>query len=117
MKNNEIIVSESFQSLLKHLFGIRYHQYSGLKNFSEWKETIVKIGESIQKSIEYTIDVIDSNHKKCLMDECAKFIKEINEAKSIDQINEKAIIRLTYLIFFLMGEMPNHFNLESNIPP
>lgn len=82
MGKENINLSENFQALLQHLYGIKYHQFSGLKENSEWKKTLLKIVNSIQRSIEITIEVIDMEHKKRLKDECEELKNNIKNAKN-----------------------------------
>lgn len=95
-------------TLLNYLFGMRYHQYTGLIEYSTWKKTLIKVITAIQKSIDKTITVIDADHRYRLDLECKLLKDNIKNASSIDEINEKTILGLIKLVFYLIGERPNN---------
>jgi hypothetical protein len=67
MDNDKIYLSDSFEIFLKYLYGQQnYHQDSGLKTYSEWKQRLNKIINSIERSIDSTIEISDKKHKDYL---------------------------------------------------
>lgn len=61
---NKIFLSESFEILLKYLYGQQnYHCYAGIMTYTERKQQLCKIINSIETSINNTIEITDKKHK------------------------------------------------------
>jgi len=114
MNKEEILLSDSFEIFLKFLYGRKYyHQISGFKSKLEWKKVILKIVNSIERSIILTIDNIDSTHKTNLINDCQYIRDKISKSRNLNEINEKTILGLFRLIFLFIGEKPNNWNLDK----
>lgn len=114
MNNDKIFLSYSFENLLKFLYGQQnYHQDIGLKSFSEWKKRLKKIINSIEQSIDTTIEISDKKHKDYLLFVCKDTKDQISKAKNLNDLNEKTILGLIKLVFYLIGDRPNHWGLQK----
>ena len=114
MDKEEILLSDSFEIFLKYLYGRKYyHQISGFKSKSEWKKVILKIINSIEKSIRLTIENIDATHKTNLINDCQYIRDNISNARNLNEINEKTILGLFRLIFLFIGEKPNNWKFDK----
>lgn len=114
MDKEEILLSDSFEIFLKSLYGRKYyHQTSGIKSKLEWEKMILKIINSIEKSIILTIENIDSTHKTNLINDCQYIRYHISNARNLNDINEKTILGLFRLIFLFIGEKPNNWELDK----
>lgn len=107
----EIYVNHDFETLLSHLFGKNYHGDSGSLTISDWKKRLIKIINSIEKGIKYNVNS-DTFHKDKLNLFCETAKDEINKSISINQINTDTIRCLVRIIFYLLGDMPDNWNLK-----
>jgi len=111
MKKEEIYLSDSFETFLSFLYGKqKYHQDAGLKTISEWKERIDKIINSIEYSIINTIEISDKKHKDYLLIICQDTRELISKSLDLNDLNEKTILGLFKLIFYLIGDRPDHWD-------
>jgi hypothetical protein len=114
MKNEEINLSDSFEILLKSLYGdSKYHQYAGFKTSTEWKYCIEKIIKSIELSLQNTIEISDKEHKNTLIKHCTDLREKISGTNDLNELNEKIILGLMNLVFSLIGDRPDHFELKK----
>lgn len=114
MEEGYINLSDSFETLLRYLYGEQNFRYdTGLKNCTEWKLRLIKIINSIELSIDRTIEISDRNHKAQLLSICRITKEEISEANNLNDLNEKTILGLIKLIFYLIGDRPDHFGLQK----
>jgi hypothetical protein len=114
MAKEEILLSDSFEIFLKFLYGSRYyHQIGGYKSKSEWKKVILKIINSIEKSIRLTIENTDSAHKTNLINKCQYIRDKLSKARNLNEINEKTILGLFRLVFLLIGDEPNNWEFDK----
>jgi len=113
MKKEEIYLSESFEIFLSYLYGKNnYHQYAtGAKSNFEWKETIDKVLDSIESSIQNTLEVSDKAHKDNLLFLCQDTRKRISNSSDLNDLNEKTILGFIKLVFYLIGDRPEHNDL------
>jgi hypothetical protein len=106
-------ISDSFQITLRFLFGDRNHRYdSDYATLRDWKSKIMKILKSIETSIEQTIDTVDNQHKRHLLTICNDTKTQVKESKSFDEINEKSINGLVNIVFNLIGERPDNWEMS-----
>lgn len=111
--NEEIYVNIEFEYLMSSLFGnVKYHGDTGHKTISDWKGRLMKIIGSIENGIRYNVDS-DEFHKEKLNLFCEIARKEIKNCNDINQINTKTIYCLVNIIFYLMGDMPDNWDLKS----
>ncbi len=110
--NGEIYVDLDFETLLSSLFGkANYHGDSRSMTISDWKKRLIKIISSIEKGIKYNVNS-DTFHKDKLNLFCEKAKDEINRSRNINQINTETIYCLVTIIFYLLGDMPNNWDLK-----
>lgn len=110
---DKINLELNFEYLLSNLFGKKnYHGYTGLKTTDEWLSNLIEIIDYIEKSIENSIETTDSFHKRQLHSLCNRTKESIENSKGINQINQNTIIGLVKLIFELIGQYPDNWNLS-----
>jgi hypothetical protein len=114
MDKEFINLSDSFETLLRYLYGGHNFRYdSGLKTCAEWKHRMIKIIDSIEFSIDKTIEISDRKHKAQLLSICKNTKEEISKVSNLNGLNEKTILGLIKLIFYLLGDRPDHFDLQK----
>lgn len=112
--HNKINLELSFEYLLSYLFGkTNFHSYTGLKSLTEWSNRLIEIINFIEKSILYSIENIDTFHKKQITSLCERIKEDIKKPKSFNQTNHNAILGLFKLIFELIGQSPDNWELSK----
>ena len=118
MKEEKIILNDSFEILEKQLFGSRfYHQDAGVKTFPEWKSRIVKIAEALCLAIDQNLNHTDKLHRETIVTQIKALIKDIEKAPNIDLINNETIVHLTKIVFLLLGDFPNNWDRRIRTAP
>ncbi len=111
---NEIHLSSEFEDLLSIINGkTNHHGDTGFKNSRQWGKRLTIILSSIEKSIVQNIATTDETHKNDLLWLCSEAKGKITSSKNIDQINQDTIYYLVKLIFNLLGNMPDHWDLKK----
>ena len=111
--NEEIYVNIDIENLLSSLFGkVNYHGDTGIMTTSVWKQRLIKIIGSIEKSILYNVNS-DTFHKDKLNLYCEKAKDEIKKSTNINQLNTETIYCLVKIIFYLLGDMPDNWDLKT----
>jgi hypothetical protein len=103
-----------FEYLLSNIMGKqRWHGFAGHHDLKTWKSAVEKLFESINKHITYNVEATDNLHKKELILESERALEDISEARVVHHVNEAAIIRLTNLVFLLMGNIPYNWEKKT----
>lgn len=109
----KIFLSNSFEVLLKHCYGRKYHQYCGEKTKAEYSKVLLKLVNSIKTGVEINIEQVDNKHKQDLIDKCDNIINGIEQASSVNEISEKMVVGLVRITFGLLGNQPDHWNRKK----
>lgn len=112
-EEKQIDLPLSFEYFMRALFGgANYFHFVGWHNKTEWKKTLLKILKYLKTAIKINL-ISDNYHKKNILELCDSLMKKIQEAKTIEQINIACIEKLLKLAFYLIGDIPNHWNNKN----
>ena len=109
-----IYMDMPFEGFLKTLFGAQsFHGSTGPKTVSEWKAIIQKVLEFVEKSLLFTIEVVDKEHQKQLYQHIDRLKESISQATSNKKVCEEAILGLFKLVFNLIGGIPDNYRRKK----
>ncbi len=111
-QKDHVVVPISFEALMRSLFGDKYYRYVGEISKTTWKKDLRKIAKYIKKSIELNVDT-DQYHREHLLKLCEMLDKELESSKTTAQMNVITIEKLVKLIFYLLGNLPENWNMKS----
>ena len=111
--DNRVFLSDSFEYLLRYLYGQNYRFYFESITFTKWKQLLGKITNSIETSIDNTVEIIDKKHRKDMVNICRITQEQISKSENLNDLNENTILCLIKLVFYLLGEIPDHWDLEK----
>lgn len=115
---DEIYLNDSFEIFEKIIFSSYiYHQDAGLKTLEEWKERNLKISTAIKLAIEQNLLHTDKIHKNNILFQINRLIENINNAKDFDYLSNEITIKLTKIIFLLLGDIPDNWDKKSKSLP
>ena len=111
---DKIELSDSFEVLLCYLFGKQnFHHDAGTKTIGEWRKRIDRVIKSISLSIQNTLEIVDNEHKNHLIKICDNIREKISNASDINDLNQETIVGLFNLIFYTLGDRPDHWDLNK----
>lgn len=109
-----IDISLGFENMLSFLFGKdNHHGDVGSMTHPEWKKTLLKIINAIEKSVNQNVNFTDS-YQKVELDRAINEVKvRIARSNSINQTSHDMILYLTKIIFNILGRVPENWDKKN----